>query len=364
MTSVHRPFDVRIFLKECRSLAAAGYDVTLIAPHDRDEERDGVKIIHVKKGRGNRLFRMLVTGMKVFGKAWSQKADLYHFHDPELMPWAALLRLRGKVVYDVHEDSPKQILSKAWIPASLRYPLSFLVKFVEAGFSKFVFSGISAATPTIASNHPERKTFAIQNFSILDELATGKTQRPMKERPDNVLYLGGINKIRGIFEMIHAMEQVSIPDARLVLVGEFSRQETKTEAMALDGWRRTEFLGWRDRAELSGIMARARLGLVLFHPEPNHINAQPNKIFEYMSAGLPVIGSHFPLWRQIIQEGRCGLCVDPLDAKAIAKAIDWILKHPEEAEEMGRRGREAIRTIYNWRAEEKKLLAFYGNLLS
>ncbi len=364
MTSVHQTFDVRIFHKECRSLAAAGYDVTLIAPHNRDEERDGVKISHIRKGSGNRLSRMLFTGMRVFGKAWAENADLYHFHDPELMPWAALLRLRGKVVYDAHEDMPRQILSKAWVPAALRHPLSFLAKTVERGFSIFVFSGIIAATPSIANNHPERKTSTVQNFPVLGELVTGKAELAMEERPANVLYLGGINEIRGIFEMLQAMEQVKTANAKLILVGEFSRQEVKTGAMELNGWQYTEFMGWRDRTGIPGIIARARLGLVLFHPEPNHINAQPNKIFEYMSAGLPVIASDFPLWKEIVETNNCGLCVDPLDSGAIAEAIDWIFEHPQEAEKMGQCGKKAVQEIYNWDAEEKKLLEFYEKLLS
>ncbi len=112
------------------------------------------------------------------------------------------------------------------------------------------------------------------------------------------------------------------------------------------------------------MLGEARAGLVLFHDVPNHTSAYPNKLFEYMSAGLPVIASHFPLWRSIVERDRCGMLVDPRDATAIAKAIDWVLTHPEEAEAMGRRGRDAVAATYNWAAEERKLLAIYRNELA
>ncbi len=96
---------------------------------------------------------------------------------------------------------------------------------------------------------------------------------------------------------------------------------------------------------------------------PNHVDAQPNKMFEYMSAGIPVIASDFPLWREIIEGCGCGICVDPLDPKKIAEAIDYLVDNPEIARRMGENGRKAVYDRYNWDVEEKKLLALYDSLL-
>jgi len=104
-------------------------------------------------------------------------------------------------------------------------------------------------------------------------------------------------------------------------------------------------------------------GLVTLHPIVNYIDALPVKMFEYMVAGIPVIASNFSLWREIIEGNKCGLCVDPLNPSEIAKAIDYIMTHPAEAQQMGKNGLRAVQEQYNWDIEEKKLLALYEQLL-
>ena len=98
---------------------------------------------------------------------------------------------------------------------------------------------------------------------------------------------------------------------------------------------------------------------VLFHPAKNHVDACPNKLFEYMTARIPVIASDFPQWREMIEGVGCGLVVNPLVPIAIAEAIRWLLTHSEQAEAMGQRGRDAVLSSYRWECEADKLLGIY-----
>jgi glycosyltransferase involved in cell wall biosynthesis len=187
---------------------------------------------------------------------------------------------------------------------------------------------------------------------------------PYSQRPPYVVYVGGISRPRGIEEMVRAVgllpEELKV---RLVLAGSFSPIALEKELLQRPEWERVEFLGWQTREKVATILANSRIGLVVFHPVPNHINAQPNKLFEYMSSKIPVIASDFPLWRKIVEKTGCGLLVDPLKPEEIAQAIQWLLENPDEAQAMGERGREAVQSQYNWSIEEKKLLQMYKELL-
>ena len=164
--------------------------------------------------------------------------------------------------------------------------------------------------------------------------------------------------------MVTAMERVETPGSRLILAGLFTERDLEQQARALAGWQRVDYHGWLEIHRGSQTCS-VRLAPVSCSSMtcPTTSQAYPNKLFECMSVGLPVIASHFPLWRSIIEGDRCGLLVDPRDTTAIAKAIDWVLTHPEEAEAMGRCGREAVAAKYTWAAEERKLLAIYSKEL-
>ncbi|WP_245675900.1 glycosyltransferase family 4 protein [Halofilum ochraceum] len=287
-----------------------------------------------------------------------------HFHDPELIPPCLILSLLGyRVIYDVHEDVPRQILAKAWLPRPLRRPVGWLFAGVEWVAGR-VFTGVVAATPLIARRFPAGKIAVVQNFPILSELAPAEAI-PYARRPPDFVYVGAIEAIRGAREMVRAL--VHLPEsggARLQLAGAIRPDALEAEMRADAAWSRVVFHGWAGRAKIADLLGGARAGLVVLHPEGGYPDAYPVKMFEYMACGLPVIASDFPLWRRIIDEARCGLLVDPLDPKAIASAMQWILDHPEEAERMGERGRAAVEERYNWGHEGEKLLDFYRRLLS
>ena len=358
LTTVHQAYDTRIFYKEIKTLSLMGYNVTFIVPHDTDEVIGNIKIRALTKPR-NRFQRMCVLAWYAINLAKQEDANLYHFHDSELLLVGLLLKAKNKnVIYDVHEDLPRQILSKHWIPAPLRKPISWIVERIEDYAAK-QFDYVVTATPYIRDRFLKinKNTIDVNNYPLLSELHIPNTDWGSKEKL--VCYVGGISKIRGIQEMVQA---IGITRYSMLLAGKFESSVEREIAVNREGWSRVIELGHVNRAEVKEILSRSMAGLVLFHPNPNHINAQPNKMFEYMSAGIPVIASHFPLWKQIVEGNNCGICVDPLNINEIANAIIWIIENPEQAELMGENGRRAVEK-YNWEQESNKLIHVYKELL-
>lgn len=363
ITSVHPPFDIRIFHKQAKSLVSAGYDVTLIQPHARQEIVAGIKVINLQKPR-NRFERMTKTTWSAFRKALAVKADVYHFHDPELIPIGILLKMIGhKVIYDVHEDTPRLVSARTWLPWVVRKPIAWFMSCME-WVGAMIFDAIISVTPKINDRFPISKTTLIQNYPIMDEMLV-RTPIPYNEREAVFAYVGIISRVRSAEEIVRSFELISDQFApQLDMAGEFDPSSLEETLRKLPGWAAVRFHGEVSRTEVAKILSRARAGLVLFHPVHNHIYAQPNKMFEYMSAGLPVIASDFPLWRRIIDVVNCGLLVDPMNPKAIAAAMRWLLDNPAEAEAMGQRGLKAVQQVYNWDIESVKLISLYKKLLT
>lgn len=283
-TSAHPRYDTRIFIKQCISLSRAGYDITLIVADDKGfKEKGGIKILDVGISSFGRVGRMTRTVIATYKKALSVKADIYHFHDPELIPVGLLLKRRGKkVIYDVHEDAPRQNLSKSYIPKVFRRPISVIIGALEAFFARH-FDGVVTATPFINKIFIEISATAVNvnNYPLISELYTAENQWNNKEKV--VCYVGVIARIQGAFEMVEAISKTPY---RLLFAGNI-KSEIEMSLKQMPGWRQVDALGFVDRDDVRATMARSMAGLALFHPEPNNINAQPNKIFEYMSAGIP-----------------------------------------------------------------------------
>lgn len=364
ITSVHIYNDTRVFVKECQSLSKQ-YEVHLIAPNAPSEKIDGI-YVHGVHGTDERLKRITSTVRKVYRKALNVNADVYHFHDPELIYVGLLLKKKGKkVVYDVHEDVPKQVLSKDWIPPLFKRPIGWFIKRIESYASKR-FDGIITATPEISDRFQtySSNTVTVQNFPLLKEWE-GEQVSPASVKENKAVYVGFISKPRGILEMVEAIGEVNkskAMDAGLLLGGKFTSSDLEATARNSDGWQYVDFMGWLNREQVRDAMQRARVGLVLIHPEPRYKVSYPVKLFEYMSSGIPVIASDFPLWRSIVEKSDCGLCVDPLNPIEIAEALDWFFKNPEEARRMGENGRKAVEHIYNWDPEAQKLIQLYHTL--
>lgn len=359
LTSAHPRYDTRIFHKQCKSLSRNHFLVSLVvADGAGDELCDGIIIYDVGR-ETSRIKRVVLTSRLIFKKAVELDSDIYHIHDPELIPVALKLKKLGKIViFDSHEDVPKQILSKYYLHRYVRRVLSYLFSKYESRFSTRL-DLIVAATPSIGDKFQNlgANSIVINNFPIIDEFF-GNDSTCLDKIENQIVYIGGLEKVRGIQEMILALSFISSP-IRLKLAGRFSDPEFEKFVKTIDSWSSVDFVGWLDRKGIESILRQSVVGLVTLHPRANYVESLPVKMFEYMAAGIPVVASNFPYWAQIINDEKCGICVDPLDPVQIANAIDSLIESPGTSRMMGENGKQAIKEKYNWGIEESKLVESY-----
>ena len=360
ITSVHTRYDTRIFLKMCTSLAKDFRTILIVADGRGDETINGVMIKDIGTF-SSRLKRITRSPKLIFAEAINFKADLYHIHDPELLPVAARLIKKGfKVIFDSHEDFPKQLLSKPYLAP---WKAKILSKFAEV-YESLVLPKLTflvAATPSIREKNSRFNSCVdINNYPLLNEL---QSDLEVKASRNSISYVGGISTIRGICELLNAMELIH--DSRVVckIAGRSPEKHIQRRLEACES-KNVEYLGQQTRVEVKSLLEESFAGIVTFLPVPNHIDAQPNKMFEYMSAGIPVIGSRFPLWQEIIEGNACGICVDPNNPKEIADAIIKLSNDSALVDRMGRNGREAVESKYNWDSEYTKLKKVYEKLIN
>jgi glycosyltransferase involved in cell wall biosynthesis len=355
----HPVFDTRIFIKEARTLVQAGYKVSLVIPADQDVQHEGVSILAVplaKKG----WQKLIVNPWNILRKAWKQPAtSIYHIHDSDILIIGILLKLSGrKVIYDAHEDTPLQISYQHWIPALLKRPYTWFY-FILEKICGWLFDGIIVAEPVIAKYFPEKKTYLIRNFPLVDSFRLHKAT-PYQERKKRLIHIGTLSKVRGLFEML---ESAKIAHDKtpfdFFLGGKFSPADLGKKILSLY---RVSFLGRVSYTDLVDLLFDSRVGIIIPHPIERYKTNYPVKLFEFMAAGLPVIASQEGESAAFVREAQCGILVDPLNIKQISEAIVWLFAHPEEAEAMGRRGQQLIFNEYNWKKESLVMLDLYARL--
>jgi len=360
LSTVHPITDPRIYYKECATLAKNGFDVFLAIPETSDyTDINNIKVKALPKFSG-RIKRIILGNYKAFKRVMETKAELVHFHDPELMIAGLFLKLSGKkVIYDVHEDVPKQILSKEWLgPLFIRKLISGIFNGIER-FCSFVFDGIVTATEDIAQRFPGSKTVVVCNYPISEMIKNSE----QVERPKDkivVIYAGGLTKIRGIGELIEAVGEVN-QNCELWLLGKFDSTEFESHCKSLKGWQRTKYFGVKPLEAVYQYVKAADIGVNVLYPLERYLVALPTKTFEFMAFSKPMIVNKSELWKSLFKQA--ALYVD-CDKNEIAKAIEKLAGNEELRKEMGNSGKQLFLENFSWESQGKKLVNCYHKILN
>ncbi|PLX66973.1 MAG: glycosyl transferase [Denitrovibrio sp.] len=358
LTSAHPRFDTRIFYKQCLSFSSTHeFCVNLIVADGKgDETSQSINIIDVGIPAG-RLDRAFKKTKDILAEAIKLDAELYHIHDPELIPICLrLLKKKKIVIFDSHEDLVLQVWSKDYLNVFSKYIISNFIKFYERiKIPKFdlVVSATPHITSKLAKYNPN--TITVRNFPLLSEVSNNIQ---WAQRENILCYSGLISEKRGLFEMLSIADNY-----KLKVFGTLDSEELTRFLSKDTAWRNIDYLGNLTRKDVYKEYSKCKVGLCLLHPIPNHVTAIPTKMFEYMSNGLPLIITDTPYWRSIVEQYECGICVPLGDRAKLIKAVDKLLYNDEYAQKLGNNGIRAIREEANWQKEFDNLYKSYIKLL-
>ena len=372
LASKHKMNDMRIFEKECKSLAKAGFDVTLIGFGDqpKTETIDGVRCIALFCPIKNNLELLRKRNKMTLEAASQVDADIYHLHEPELLPIGMKLKKKGKIViFDSHEYYGWQLRDNIHKIKVIKTP-AFLMKVLGRlymRYEKHVCMRIDGVVQVCTMNGVDyfenrcRKTLFIRNLPSLSDY-TRKTAIDYSEGP-SVAMIGGITKERGITQLVEAAH---LAQARLLLAGAFSPKTYEAEIKAMPAYACVDYKGFLDKNGMVALLEQANIGAstLLNIGQYDKIDTLPTKVYDYMSMQLPVVISNTEFAQKMNDKYHFAICVDPANPEDIANAIQWLFEHPEQALEMGKNGRKAIEEEFNWEKESLKLVEFYKQLLS
>ncbi len=356
ITSVHPLNDTRIFEKECCSLAKKGNEVYLIG-NGKNEIKNGVTIIGIKNPYRGRVRRGLLYSRKVVNEALRLECEVYHLHDPELLFYAKSIKKHGyKVIFDSHEDVPRQILDKGWIPFGLRKVISSIYERYEKSVCKKM-NAIVVATEKISEvfkKHNIESTI-VYNYPVIKE---NSIQKDIEKKNNLLCFAGSLFVENGIIQLIDVV--YDMPEICLKLAGPIQNEvKGYIENKKTD---RIQYLGIITHQEVEILYRESTIGVVADLPTGNNIEGLPIKLFEYMQSGLPVITTNFPLRKKIFEEFECGILINPYDSQQYKEAIQKIISDKKYSRKCIENGKIAIETKYNWKNEEMKLLKLYNKL--
>jgi glycosyltransferase involved in cell wall biosynthesis len=360
-STAHNANSSRLFDMQCKRLSKAGYDVTLIALEETKKTIEGVKIISFPKTK-YRFYRVTLLVFYMLYKTLRQKSNLYHFHDPELFIVGYILKLLGKkVIYDVHEDLPKQIFNKTYIPKKLVRIISKISEILENFFCKR-FDGILTVVPSLKKRFLKinKNTILFRNFPDIHLIDNAK-KFYKNHNTFSIIYPGSLSKDRGIEDAINIVELYK-GKVKLILAGSWSSQAFEKYCKELNGWKYVRYIGRTSPKKIYSYIKSADLGIHLIHDFPTSRIGYPMKGFEFMACELPFLMSDIGHNRKLFNE----VCefVKPGNVKDIKNKIDYLMNNRKKRIKLGRKGRKKLIKSYNLDIEFEKLIKLYSLVLN
>ncbi|MBF4614048.1 glycosyltransferase [Curtobacterium sp. VKM Ac-1376] len=368
VSSAHPWTDNRVHLRAAGSAATAGYRTALIAvaaagdapdpDWDSPDPDTGVYVRRIPARRRSR--RVLVSSVQAVCAALSSRAPIVHLHDPELLWAVPVLRcLHRTVVYDAHEDLPDQVRGKEYLG-----PVARRASTMAAHAALAVARGSStviAATPTIARRFPADRTVLVRNVPQLR--AADTEAHAVTDRDRVVVYIGSMSRDRGIDVLAGVASSPALPDGwRMLTAGPIDGAVDRRAFDELVRTGRIDHRGVVRPRAARDLLVTARIGLLPLFPTPAYAASIPTKLFEYLAAGLAVVATDVPLWRELLAGTDCATWVPPGDPEAIVAAIRRYDDDPELLRNHAEAGRALVLERFRWDREEQVLLDLYRSL--
>ncbi|WP_102400023.1 glycosyltransferase [Haloimpatiens massiliensis] len=359
LTSGHDVFDDRIYYKEILSLKKKYSTIYLVAPGDKDFiTQDGIIVKTFPKRK--KWYHRISIIKQMYKIATTINADIYHAHEPDSFQVAVKLKkhLGCKIIYDSHEYHPEGFAEHFPLCRGIITKIIYQYEKKMAQRADYIITVNSILVNKFKKYNSN--VALIPNYPVMEYL---NFEKEYNKKP-TFIYVGGLREDRGIFKILEAISLINY-DYKYYFVGPFENDEFKhkVENFIDSNMKKSDvvFTGKISHMEVFKYLKKSHVGFVLLQAKNwRYVNSEPVKLFEYMMGKNAIIGSNFPMMKNIIEKWQVGLVIKPDSVEAIKEAIEIMGENISDTNNMGARGLKAVEMEYNWDKCENVLLDIYS----